>query len=114
MSSNVVLETILSDRLNASSSQIAQFCDRWNVAELALFGSVLRSDFKPDESDVDVLVTFNSDCSWTFDAAFQMREELMALFQRKVDLISRKSLEQSSNWLRRNHILNSVQVIYAA
>lgn len=114
MSSNLVLETILNDRLNASSTQIAEFCDRWNVAELALFGSVLRSDFKPDESDIDVLVTFDSDYSWTFDTAFQMREELMALFQRKVDLISRKSLEQSSNWLRRNQILNSAQVIYAA
>lgn len=114
MSSNLVLKTILNDRLNASSTQIAEFCDRWNVTELALFGSVLRSDFKPDESDIDVLVTFDSDYSWTFDAAFQMREELMALFQRKVDLISRKSLEQSSNWLRRNHILNSAQVIYAA
>jgi hypothetical protein len=114
MSSNVVLETILSERLNASSLQIDEFCDRWHVAELALFGSVLRSDFKPDQSDVDVLVTFDSDYAWTFDAAFQMREELMTLFQRKVDLISRKSLEQSSNWLRRNHILNSAQVIYVA
>ncbi|WP_242044298.1 MULTISPECIES: nucleotidyltransferase family protein [Leptolyngbya] len=114
MEVDVELKTILNDRLNASSSQIAEFCDRWNVAELALFGSVLRADFKPEESDIDVLVTFNSDYSWTFDATFQMREELMALFQRKVDLISRKSLEQSSNWLRRNQILNSAQVIYAA
>lgn len=114
MSSNLVLKTILNDRLNASSTQIAEFCDRWNVTEFAVFGSVLRSDFKPDESDIDVLVTFNSNYSWTFDAAFQMREELMTLFQRHVDLISRKSLEQSSNWLRRNQILNSAQVIYAA
>ena len=114
MSSNVILETILSERLNASSSQIDEFCDRWNVTELALFGSVLRSDFKPNESDVDVLVTFDSGYSWTFDAAFQMREELMALFQRKVDLISRKSLEQSSNWVRRNQILHSARVIYVA
>jgi hypothetical protein len=43
-----------------------------------------------------------------------MREELMALFQRRVDLISRKSLEQSPNWIRRNQILKSAQVIYAA
>lgn len=114
MSSNLVLETIFNDRLNASSTQIAEFCDRWNVTEFAVFGSVLRFDFKPDESDIDVLVTFDSNYSWTFDAAFQMREELMDLFQRKVDLISRKSLEQSSNWLRRNQILNSAQVIYAA
>lgn len=112
MSSNLSSQTILSDRLNASFEQIAEFCQRWQVTELAVFGSVLREDFKPDQSDIDVLVTFDSHYSWTYDAAFQMREELMALFQRQVDLISRKSLEQSTNWLRRNHILNSAQVIY--
>ncbi|MBD1843495.1 nucleotidyltransferase domain-containing protein [Cyanobacteria bacterium FACHB-63] len=108
MSSNLVSELIPNDRLNAPSSQIAQFCGscgvalrakRCNVTEFAVFGSVLRSDFKPDVSDIDVLVAFNSDYSWTFDAAFQMREELMGLFQRKLDLIIRKSLEQSSNWV---------------
>lgn len=114
MSSNLVSQTLLSHRLNASSTQIAEFCDRWHVTELALFGSVLRSDFKPDQSDIDVLVTFDANYSWTYDAAFQMREELTALFQRRVDLVSRKSLEQSPNWIRRNHILSSAQVIYAA
>ena len=37
---------------------IAAFCERWQVAELALFGSVVRDDFGP-ESDVDVLVSFD-------------------------------------------------------
>lgn len=114
MRADLELETILDDRLKTSLMQIVQFCDRWNVTEFAVFGSVLREDFKPDESDIDVLITFDSNYSWTYDAAFQMREELMTLFQRSVDLISRKSIEQSSNWLRRYHILNSAQVIYAA
>ncbi|MCU0569440.1 MAG: nucleotidyltransferase domain-containing protein [Oculatellaceae cyanobacterium Prado106] len=114
MKSNLVLEAVLSDRLNTSLTQIGEFCDRWSVKELALFGSVLREDFNPDRSDIDVLVTFQANYSWTYDAAFQMREELIALFQRPVDLISRKSLEQSPNWIRRNQIFNSAQVIYAA
>jgi uncharacterized protein len=114
MSIQLVSDSILRDRLKAFPTQIAEFCDRWQISELAVFGSVLRDDFKPDESDIDVLVSFVPNYSWTYDAAFQMREELMVLFQRRVDLISRKSLEQSSNWIRRNQILKSAQVIYAA
>ena len=108
----LILETILSHRLMSSPSQIAEFCQRWHVSELAVFGSVLREDFRPDHSDVDILVSFAPTHSWTYDAAFQMREELIALFHRQVDLISRQSLEQSPNWLRRKQILDSAQVIY--
>jgi uncharacterized protein len=114
MRSNLTVDTLLSERLHVSPTQIAQFCDRWHVTELAVFGSVLRDDFNPDQSDIDVLITFDAHHSWTYDAAFHMREELIALFQRPVDLISRSSIEHSSNWIRRRHILNSAQVIYAA
>jgi len=44
--------------------RIAEFCRRWKITELALFGSVLRDDFRPD-SDVDVLVTFAPDAPWS-------------------------------------------------
>ena len=40
--------------------QIREFCQHWQIAELALFGSVLRDDFRPD-SDVDVLVRFEKE-----------------------------------------------------
>ena len=42
--------------------QIAEFCQRWQVIEFALFGSVLRDDFRPD-SDVDVMVQFHPDAT---------------------------------------------------
>jgi uncharacterized protein len=113
MPTNLNLYSMLSERLSISQDDIVAFCNRWQVTELALFGSVLREDFNPDSSDVDVLVSFAPEHAWTFDAAFQMREELMELFKRNVDLISRTSLEKSSNWLRKNNILNSAQVIYA-
>jgi predicted nucleotidyltransferase len=51
------LQTLMNERLNVSPSQIADFCQRWKIIEFALFGSVLRDEFRPD-SDVDVLVTF--------------------------------------------------------
>ena len=95
-----------------SQAEIAAFCQRWNVSELALFGSVLRADFRSD-SDVDVLVTFKPDAKVRFADLMQMEQELGAIFGRKVDLGTRKSVEQDPNYLRRREILNSAQVIYA-
>jgi predicted nucleotidyltransferase len=90
---------------------IAEFCTRWQVTEFALFGSVLRDDFRPD-SDIDVMVEFHPDAHPTlFDLAY-MEDELKTLFQRDVDLVTRKGIETSRNYLRRKAILSSVQVIY--
>lgn len=93
--------------------QIADFCKRWNIVELALFGSVLRDDFHPD-SDIDVLVKFASGTRPTLEDYMGMEEELQAIFRRKVDLVERGLVEQSENYIRRKHILNSAQVIYVA
>jgi predicted nucleotidyltransferase len=89
---------------------IRQFCRRWKIRELALFGSVLRTDFRPD-SDVDVLVTFTEDADWGLLAHIQMQQELATLLHRPIDLISRRALEQSPNWVRREAILNTAQMI---
>jgi uncharacterized protein len=89
---------------------LRQFCWRWKIRELALFGSVLRTDFRPD-SDVDVLVTFAADADWGLLAHIQMQQELATLLQRPVDLISKQALERSANWVRREAILNTAQVI---
>jgi len=50
------LDCILTDRLGVTLGAVGQVCQRWQIDELALFGSVLRDDFGAD-SDVDVLVT---------------------------------------------------------
>ncbi|MDB9313316.1 nucleotidyltransferase domain-containing protein [Spirulina sp. CS-785/01] len=97
-----------------SYEKIAQFCQQWNIQELALFGSVLRQDFHPDRSDIDVLVAFSDDVKNTIGDLLDMEEELQAIFQRNVDLVERRSIEQSQNYLRRQAILESAQVIYAA
>jgi uncharacterized protein len=90
--------------------RLAGFCRRWRIQELALFGSVLRSDFRPD-SDVDVLVTFEPDAPWTLWDLSRMRAELKELFGREVDLIEKKGLR---NPFRRRAILADQRVIYAA
>ena len=93
--------------------EIADFCERWQVAELALFGSALREDFGPD-SDVDVLVSFDEDARRTLFDMSHMEEELEAMFGRRVDLVSRRGVEASRNHLRRKAILESAEVIYEA
>ena len=93
--------------------KIAEFCRRWRITELALFGSVLREDFGAD-SDVDVLVSFAEDAHPGLFDLCRMEDELRALFGRDVDLITRKSVEQSRNYIRREHILKHVETIHAA
>jgi len=92
--------------------KISDFCDRWQVIEFALFGSILRDDFRPD-SDIDVMVRFRSEAHPTFSSLDQMEAELKAIFSRNIDLITRQGIETSRNYLRRQEILSSAQVIYA-
>ncbi len=94
------------------TEEIADFCKRWQVTELALFGSVLRDDFRPD-SDIDVMVQFHSEAHPTFSSLDQMEAELKSIFHRDIDLITRQGIETSRNYLRRHEILSSAQVIYA-
>jgi predicted nucleotidyltransferase len=93
--------------------EIASFCRRWKVNELALFGSVLRRDFGPN-SDVDVLVSFAPDNHWSLFDLVTMQDELEAILGREVDLLDRVAVEQSENYIRRKSILRSLEVIYAA
>jgi uncharacterized protein len=90
---------------------IRAFCKKWGVAEFALFGSVLRGDFRSD-SDVDVLIAFEEAAKPTLFALADMQDELEALFGRKVDLLTRRGVEGMVNWYRRRHILDSARVIY--
>lgn len=99
------------DAIALPMERIAEFCRRWQVIEFALFGSVLREDFRPD-SDIDVLVQFHPDAHPTFGSLDQMEAELKTIFHRDVDLITRQGIETSRNYLRRKEILSSAQVIY--
>ncbi len=90
---------------------ITSFCQRWSIRELAVFGSALRDDLSP-ESDIDFLVTFAEQADWGLLEHVQMEQELHALFNRSVDLVSRRALERSHNWLLRNEILRTARVLY--
>ncbi|MBI3302058.1 MAG: nucleotidyltransferase family protein [Deltaproteobacteria bacterium] len=99
--------------LEISRDKLADFCRRWKITELALFGSVLRDDFRPD-SDIDVLVTFAPGASWRLDDFLDMKEELETMFGRPVDLVEKRLVESSENYIRRKHILSHMETIYVA
>lgn len=100
-------------RIDIPSGKIAALCSRWQVVELALFGSVLRDDFGPD-SDVDVLVRFDRGARHTLLDIVRMQDELSETLGRNADLIERAAVEQSPNYIRRRAILESAETIYAA
>jgi predicted nucleotidyltransferase len=104
----VQLNPPLNQRISASPEQIEAFCHRWKVTELALFGSVLRDDFRPD-SDIDMLLTFAPDARWSLFDWVDMKDELETLFERKVDIADKEGLK---NPYRRHEILHAQQVIY--
>ncbi len=99
--------------IDASPDDIAAFCGRWQVAELALFGSVLRDDFGP-ESDVDVLVRFQPEARRTLLDMTRMEDELSRILGRRADLVEHAAVEASRNYIRRKAILQSAQTIYVA
>jgi predicted nucleotidyltransferase len=105
---------------------IADFCRRWRIQQLAVFGSAVQgglgpdSDidllvtFTPDDSDIDLLVTFTPDADWSMFDHYRMEDELTGLFARDVDLVSIRALEENPNRIYRKQILDTARVIYAA
>jgi predicted nucleotidyltransferase len=90
--------------------KLIDFCHRWRIVEMGFFGSILREDFS-EQSDVDVLVSFAPNSSWTLLDLVAMQDELSDLLGRKVDLVEREALR---NPFRRKEILRTVELVYAA
>jgi uncharacterized protein len=97
-------------RIRFDPEALRDFCRRWEVVELAFFGSVLRDDFS-SKSDIDVLVRWRDESSWLVEA-FDAEQELGALFGRIVNLCSWRAIEESDNQALRDSILDSKRVFY--
>lgn len=89
----------LQQRLSITSNKLSEFCQRWHIRELALFGSILRDGFHAN-SDIDMLVTFYPDAKISLLDLVDMQYEPEDLCHRKVDLLTKKSVEMSPNWIR--------------
>jgi uncharacterized protein len=93
-------------------ARLAELCRRHGIRKLELFGSVVRDDFGP-ESDVDVMVEFEPGRTPGL-GFFDIAAELEEIFGRKVDLTTRKTVEQSPNYIFRKHALRDVATVYEA
>jgi uncharacterized protein len=105
--------TISRHGMTLPMDQLTDFCHRWKIQELSIFGSYLRDDFGPD-SDLDFLYTFVDNATWSLFDLVRMDEELAAIVGRPVDLVDRVTIEGSENWIRRREILGTAEVIYVA
>ena len=103
----------MSIHVKVPKDKVAAFCRRNHIRGLAFFGSVLRDDFGPD-SDVDVLVEFERGQEPGLMTLATMESELSEILGHKVDLVERQSVEKSENYIRRRHILQSVEAVYVA
>jgi uncharacterized protein len=101
---------IMSAKVKLDRDVLAEFCRRWRIRELSIFGSALRDDFNP-KSDLDFLVSFEPGTSLDIDRLLDMKEELESWFGRPVDLVEKEAMR---NPWRRHEILTTREVIYAA
>lgn len=99
--------------LGVEASIIADFCRRWKIKQLAVFGSAAAGSLRPD-SDIDLLATFDPNADWTMFDHYRMENELTELFNRDVDLVNIRALEENPNRIYHQQILNSAKVVYAA
>jgi predicted nucleotidyltransferase len=99
-----------SSRINVPPEALSDFGRRHRLRELAIFGSVLRDDFRPD-SDVDVLIELEPGETMSIERFLAMRDELQSLFGRAVDLVEKPLLR---NPYRRSEIIRTHKVLYAA
>lgn len=98
--------------IDIPQQELDDFCRKWKIREVSLFGSVLREDFGP-RSDVDVMVAFEPGAVISLLDMVDAELELAEILGRPVDLLERSAVEHSENWIRRRRILGSARTIYA-
>jgi predicted nucleotidyltransferase len=101
------MPSLIDDNLD----EIGKLCRLHGVRKLEVFGSVLRSDFDPQRSDVDVLVEFESRVASSFANFLDFKEALERLLGRPVDLVE---LHAVRNRRLRRYIEQSKSPVYAA
>lgn len=107
------MTTTVATRISLPHDRIDRFCRKWHIVRMEVFGSVLRDDFDPARSDIDVLVTFAPGKTPGL-AFFRAEKELAEILGRKVEMSTRRAIEQSQNWMRRERILSEAQTIYGS
>ena len=103
----------MSIQIKVPKERIADFCRRHRIRSFAFFGSVLRDEFGLD-SDVDVMVEFEQGAEPGLMKLVDIENELSQILGREAELVERKSVEESENYIRRSHVLQSAETVYVA
>jgi predicted nucleotidyltransferase len=102
----------VSSLLQSRRKAIGELCARYGVARLEVFGSALREDFRPGESDVDLLVEFGPMAPYArVDAYFGLRDYLRSLLGQRIDLVMAGAVK---NPYIARAIERTKQLLYAA
>ena len=98
--------------IDLDRAAIRDFCRKWKIRELHVFGSILRDDFRAN-SDVDFLADFDETEERDVFDHMDMEDELAALVGRNVDLVSRSAIEASGNRFYKKEILSTAEQVLA-
>ena len=104
------MEKLRKNGIFLNYDDVVYLCKKYSINELSIFGSSIRDDFKKN-SDIDILVSFNKDSGTTLFDIMNLEKEFFLLLNRKVDIVEKEALK---NPIRKNKILSSREVIYAA
>ncbi len=102
---------VIQARLGLSSHKLVTFCQHWGITKMALFGSILRDDFRAD-SDIDLLLTFAPDVRQGLLTLAKIKHDLESRLNRPVDVVPEASVRMSENRIRQQEILSTAQIIY--
>jgi predicted nucleotidyltransferase len=89
---------------------VIRLCKKYFIIELSVFGSSIRDDFT-QYSDVDILVSFEKNSKITLFDIMELEKEFSRLLDREVNIVEKESLK---NPIRKNKILSTREIIYAA
>ena len=103
----------MNSHIEIPKEKIETFCRQHHICDFGLFGTVLHDDFRTN-SGIGVLVGFEQERKPGPIKMVAMQDELTKIFGQNVDLVERQAVEKSKNYIRRRHILKSVEPIFAA
>jgi predicted nucleotidyltransferase len=104
------MEKLRKNGISLNYGELVAICKKYYINELSIFGSSLRDDFNKN-SDIDILVSFDEKLDITLFDIMDLEKEFFELLDRKVDIVEKKALK---NPVRKNNILSTMEIIYAA
>jgi len=104
------IEKLKKNGIFFNHNDIVLLCKKYSINELSIFGSSVRGDFT-ENSDIDILVSFTKGSEITLFDIMDLEKEFSQLLKRRVDIVEKESLK---NPIRKNRILSTREIIYAA